>query len=127
MKHYFSILLFSILLCHIGLLCFSACLYFVFIIIFRTEVFRTSVRETPQLFHFIFCLRSTNTLRVFRIETMWRLRENVVSALFRRRIHVECLWGPSRRLSFENFDSSFTLSLLLLITFSLADNINSGF
>ena len=28
---------------------------------------------------------------VFRVEATWRLRENVVSALFRRGIHMECL------------------------------------
>ena len=38
MKRCFSILLFSILLCQIGLLCLLACFYFVFIVIFVTEV-----------------------------------------------------------------------------------------
>ena len=39
LERYFSILLFSILLCHIGLLCLFACLYFALIDIFVTEVF----------------------------------------------------------------------------------------
>ena len=42
MERYFSILLFSILLCHIGLLRLFACSYFVFIITFVTEVFCTN-------------------------------------------------------------------------------------
>ena len=41
-----------------------------------------------MLFH---CLSLRNTLGVFRIKTKWRSRENVISALFGRGIHVECL------------------------------------
>ena len=48
MECYFSILLVSILLSHIGLLCLFACLYFLFIIIFVTEVFeRPSGGDSP--------------------------------------------------------------------------------
>ena len=47
-ERYFSILLFSIVLCHIGLLCLFARLYFVFIIIFVNEVFeRPSGADSP--------------------------------------------------------------------------------
>ena len=34
---------------------------------------------------------------MFRIETTWRLRENVVSVLFRHKMHVEYLYGPCWR------------------------------
>ena len=48
MERYFSILFFSILFCCIGLLCFLACLHFVFIIIFLTEGFeRPSGEDSP--------------------------------------------------------------------------------
>ena len=48
MERYFSILLFSILLCRIGLLRLFACLYFIIIITFVTEVFeRPSRGDSP--------------------------------------------------------------------------------
>ena len=39
---------------------------------------------------FCYFLSPRNTLRVFRIETTWRLREIVVSALFLRGIQGPC-------------------------------------
>ena len=48
MEGYFSVLLFSILLCHIGFFCFVFFLHFVFFIIFVTEVFeRPSGEGSP--------------------------------------------------------------------------------
>ena len=96
MEGYFSILLFSILLWHIGLQCLLVfyCYYYFFIIIFVIEVFeRSSGEDSPQFCRFI-SVEPYNTLSVFRVETMWRLRENVVSELFRHGMHVECLQGP---------------------------------
>ena len=45
MERYFSILFFSILLCHIALLCLFACLYFVIIIII---IIITKIFEKPS-------------------------------------------------------------------------------
>ena len=88
MEHYFSILLFSILLCHIGLLCF---LYFFSYYFCNWSFWKTLWRRLSLVMSFYYCLSPRNTLRVFRIETTWKLRQNVVSALFRRRIQVESL------------------------------------
>ena len=54
------------------------------------------------------CFSPINTLRAFRVEATWRLRENVVSVLFRRRMFEETLLEVSSPLmSFEDCDSFF--------------------
>ena len=89
MEHCFSILLFSILLCHIGLLrLFVLCFYYYFC---NWSFWKTLWRRLSLVMSFYYCLSPRNTLRVFRFETRWKQRRNVVSALFRRRIHVESL------------------------------------
>ena len=87
------ILAFYCLVFYCVILACSVCLYFVFIIIFVTEVFERPSGE-DLVISFYYCFSPINTLRVFRFETTLRLRENVVSALFRHEIHVECLYGP---------------------------------
>ena len=69
---------------------------------------------------YLFCLSRKNTLCVFRIETMWRLRKIVISALFWRGIHVQCLYGPCWRLLLH-------WSLLKTLTILLRNKLNYYF
>ena len=109
MKHCFSILLFSILLCHIGLLCLFVC----FSYYFCNWSFQTTLWGRLSLvMSFYYCLIPKYTARVpywNDVETTWKRRVCVVltwntSGLF----VVTLLKVTSTLMSFENFDSFFT-------------------
>ena len=55
---------------------------------------KTHWRRLSLIMPFYCCFRIINTLCVFRIETTWRLRENVVSPLFQHGTHLEYLYWP---------------------------------
>ena len=113
MESYFRILFFSILLCHIGLLCLFACLYFVFIIIFLTEVFEgPSGGDSPQLSCFIFVL----ALKIHCVCSVLKRRGDYMKTPYPRCFGVENTWSVCKDLatqlqinsplmSFEKFDS----------------------
>ena len=52
---------------------------------------KTLWRRLSLVISFYYCFRPINILRVFHVEKTRRLCENVVSALFWRVIHVQCL------------------------------------
>ena len=74
---------------------FVLCFYYYFC---NWSFRKTLWRRLSLVMFFYYCLSPRNTLRVFRIKMRWRLRENIISALFRRGIHVECFYGPCWRL-----------------------------
>ena len=73
-------------------------IYYIFIYMYiyiwyfcNWSFWKTLWRRLSLFMLFFYCFISINTLRVFCVETTWRLRENVLFALFQCRIHVECL------------------------------------
>ena len=101
--------------------CVCWLVFTLFLLLFLLLKFSRSPLEKTLLIamSFYYCFSPSNTLRVSRIKTMMRLRENFVSALFRPGIHVEFIIGNIGNIGtvleitfplmpFENFDSSFT-------------------
>ena len=93
--------MFIILLCHIGLLCLFACLYFVFIIIFVTETFeRPSGGDSSWLCHFIFVL----ALEIQSVcSTLKRHGEYMMKMLCPCCFGVEYTWSICRNLAGDYF------------------------
>ena len=77
MEGYFSVLLFSVLLCHIGLYCLFV---FCFLYYFCNWSFRKTLWRRFLSMSFL-CFSPINTLRVFHVEATWRLSQNVVSVV----------------------------------------------
>ena len=98
----------SILLFHY-LVLYCIILFFVFVCLFVLCFYcyfcswrfrKTLWRRLSLVISFYYCLSDRNTLRVFRMETTWRLRENVVfrvAPAWNTR-GIECLWGTYWRL-----------------------------
>ena len=63
----------------------------------KTPLTKGSLQKTLLSMSFYYCFRPINTMREFRVEATWRLRENVVFALFGRGIYVECFQEPCWR------------------------------
>ena len=80
---FYCIVLFFVFVCLL-VLCFYG--------YFCTWSFRKTLwRRLSLVMSFSYCLSPRNTLRVFCIERTRRLRENVVTTLFRCGIEVDCL------------------------------------
>ena len=98
-----NILLFHYLVLYCIILFFVfACLFVLcFYCYFCSWSFRKTLwRRLSLVISFYYCLSDRNTLRVFRMETTWRLRENVVfrvAPVWNTR-GIECLWGTCWRL-----------------------------
>ena len=100
MEQYFTISLFSTLLYQLFFV--FVCLFVLcFYCYFCSWSFRKTLwRRLSLVISFYYCLSDRNTLRVFRMETTWRLRENVVfrvAPAWNTR-GIECLWGTYWRL-----------------------------
>ena len=103
MEGYFSVLLFSVLLCHIG----SYCLFvFCFLYYFCNWSFRKTLWRRFLSMSFL-CFSPINTLRVFHVE---------VKTFCQCCFHVEYTWSVCRNLNGGFFSTDVFWKLWLFFT-----------